>query len=62
MELHVSLAAAVPNGALRRAHPAAAGDHADARWRSTTATRSRPTTPGLGIDWDRDAIDDRRVA
>ena len=42
-------------------HPAVARDHHGARSTSTAAPRSRPTAPGLGIDWDRDAIDDRRV-
>ena len=62
MELHVSLAAAVPNGRLRRAHPAAARHHHDRDGGPWTATPSRRTAPGLGIDWDRDAMDDRRVA
>ena len=61
MELHVSLVAAVPNGryvehipqlrAITRTEMAIDDGHAVA-----------PEEPGLGIDWDRDAIDDRRVA
>lgn len=61
MELHVSLTAAVPNGryvehipqlrAITRTEMAIENGHAIA-----------PDTPGLGIDWDSDAIDDRRVA
>ncbi|WP_329047879.1 mandelate racemase/muconate lactonizing enzyme family protein [Amycolatopsis sp. NBC_01488] len=61
MELHVSLAAAVPNGryvehipqlrAITRTELAIENGHAVA-----------PETPGLGIDWDRDAMDDRRVS
>jgi L-alanine-DL-glutamate epimerase-like enolase superfamily enzyme len=61
MELHVSLAAAIPNGhyvehipqlhAITRTGIAIEGGHAIA-----------PSEPGLGIDWDRDAIDARRVA
>ena len=61
MELHVSLTAAVPNGryvehipqlrAITRSEMAVADGHAVA-----------PDVPGLGIDWDADAIDDRRVA
>jgi len=61
MELHVSLAAAVPNGryveripqlrAITRGEVEIVDGHAVA-----------PSQPGLGIDWDRDAIDDRRVA
>jgi L-alanine-DL-glutamate epimerase-like enolase superfamily enzyme len=60
MELHTSLAAAVPNGryvehipqlrAITRSELAVADGHAVA-----------PDVPGLGIDWDADAIDDRRV-
>ncbi|WP_052850010.1 mandelate racemase/muconate lactonizing enzyme family protein [Streptomyces avicenniae] len=61
MELHVSLAAAIPNGryvehipqlrAITRGELEIVEGHA-----------VPPETPGLGIDWDRDAIDDRRVA
>jgi L-alanine-DL-glutamate epimerase-like enolase superfamily enzyme len=60
MELHVSLTAAVPNGryvehipqlrAITSSEMAIVDGHAVA-----------PDTPGLGIDWDQDAIDDRRV-
>ncbi|MCO8275072.1 mandelate racemase/muconate lactonizing enzyme family protein [Actinoplanes sp. TRM 88003] len=60
MELHVSLCCAVPNSrylehipqlrAITRGEIGLAGGHALA-----------PSTPGLGIDWDRDAIDDRRT-
>jgi len=59
MELHVSLTAAVPNGryvehipqlrAITRTEMEIVDGHAVA-----------PDEPGLGIDWDRDAIDDRR--
>ncbi|MEU8207645.1 mandelate racemase/muconate lactonizing enzyme family protein [Micromonospora sp. NPDC049044] len=61
MELHVSLCAAVPNSryvehipqlrAITRTEIAIVDGHALA-----------PGEPGLGIDWDRDAIEDRRVA
>jgi L-alanine-DL-glutamate epimerase-like enolase superfamily enzyme len=61
MELHVSLVAAVPNGryvehipqlrAITRGELAVRDGHAIA-----------PDTAGLGIDWDLDAIADRRVA
>ncbi|MFE4951936.1 mandelate racemase/muconate lactonizing enzyme family protein [Leifsonia sp. NPDC056665] len=61
MELHVSLVAAVPNGryvehipqlrSITRNEMAIKDGHALA-----------PDTPGLGIEWDPDAIDDRRVA
>jgi L-alanine-DL-glutamate epimerase-like enolase superfamily enzyme len=61
MELHVSLAAAVPNGMYVEYIP-----------QLGAITRSRltiedghvrpPESPGLGIDWDLDAIDNRRAA
>lgn len=61
MELHVSLAAAVPNGrfvehipqlrAITRGEMTVIDGHAVA-----------PDLPGLGIVWDTDAIDDRRTA
>ena len=61
MELHVSLTAAVPNAAwveyipqlddITRSRLAIADGHAVA-----------PDAPGLGIDWDFDAIDARAVA
>jgi len=61
MELHVSLAAAVPNGrfvehipqlrAITSREMSVVDGHAVA-----------PDEPGLGIAWDRDAMDDRRVA
>lgn len=61
MEIHVSLTAAVPNGryvehipqlrAITKTEMEIADGHAVA-----------PDEPGLGIDWDRDAIDDRRVS
>jgi L-alanine-DL-glutamate epimerase-like enolase superfamily enzyme len=60
MELHVSLACAVPNSrylefipqlrAITHGQMAVQDGHALA-----------PSRPGLGIDWNRDAIDDRRV-
>ncbi|WP_412538801.1 mandelate racemase/muconate lactonizing enzyme family protein [Longispora sp. K20-0274] len=61
MELHVSLCAAVPNSAYLEHIP---------QLRAITRTEIAvvdgqalaPTAPGLGIDWDRDAVDDRRVA
>ena len=61
MELHVSLVAAIPNGryvehipqlrAITRGQLRIEDGHAVA-----------PDGPGLGIAWDRDAIEDRRVA
>jgi len=61
MELHVSLAAAVPSGHYVEYIP---------QLRAITTSSITiedgfalaPDTPGLGIDWDRDAIDDRRVS
>lgn len=60
MELHVSLTAAVPNGRYVEHIP---------QLRAITSTEMEivdgyavaPDTPGLGIDWDQDAIEDRRV-
>lgn len=61
MEIHTSLVAAVPNGryveyipqlrAVTTRQPRISDGHAFA-----------PEEPGLGISWDRDRIDDRRVA
>ncbi|MFI5589766.1 mandelate racemase/muconate lactonizing enzyme family protein [Amycolatopsis sp. NPDC051758] len=61
MELHVSLAAAIPNGRYVEHIP---------QLRAITRTEMTvenghavpPETPGLGIDWDRDAMDDRRTS
>ncbi|WP_028051230.1 mandelate racemase/muconate lactonizing enzyme family protein [Cellulomonas sp. URHD0024] len=61
MELHVSLAAAVPNGLYVEHIP---------QLRAVTRTELEVAdgmavasdSPGLGIDWDADAVDDRRVA
>ena len=61
MELHVSLVAAIPNGRYVEHIP---------QLRAITRTEMRirdghavaPDTPGLGIDWDLDAIADRRKA
>jgi L-alanine-DL-glutamate epimerase-like enolase superfamily enzyme len=60
MELHVSLVAAIPNGRYVEHIP---------QLRAVTREEMRvenghavaPDAPGLGIAWDRDAIDDRRV-
>jgi L-alanine-DL-glutamate epimerase-like enolase superfamily enzyme len=61
MEIHVSLAAAVPNGMYVEYIPQLA---AITRSRLTVADGlvSPPGSPGLGIDWNWDAIADRRVA
>jgi L-alanine-DL-glutamate epimerase-like enolase superfamily enzyme len=60
MELHVSLCCAVPNSRYLEHIP---------QLRAITRREIEvdggaalaPMTPGLGIEWDRDAIDDRRV-
>ncbi|MGN8048965.1 mandelate racemase/muconate lactonizing enzyme family protein [Curtobacterium sp. 22159] len=61
MELHVSLVAAVPNGRTVEHIP---------QLRAITSREMTieggqavaPDEPGIGIAWDRDAMDDRRVA
>jgi L-alanine-DL-glutamate epimerase-like enolase superfamily enzyme len=61
MELHVSLVAAVPNGRYVEYIP---------QLRAITRTEIEivdghalaPDRPGIGIDWDWDAVDDRRVS
>lgn len=61
MELHVSLCCAIPNARYVEHIP---------QLRAVTRSELQtvdgwalaPTAPGLGIDWDPDAIDDRRVA
>ena len=61
MELHVSLVAAIPNGRYVEHIP---------QLRAVTRGQLRiengcavaPDEPGLGIPWDRDAVDNRRVA
>ncbi|WP_254679013.1 enolase C-terminal domain-like protein [Arthrobacter sp. 24S4-2] len=61
MELHVSLVAAVPNGQYVEHIP---------QLRSVTRSEIEvrdghavaPDAPGIGIDWNTDAIDDRRIA
>jgi L-alanine-DL-glutamate epimerase-like enolase superfamily enzyme len=61
MELHVSLVAAIPNGRYVEHIP---------QLRAVTKSQMKvedghavaPDAPGLGIDWDSDAIDDRRTA
>ncbi len=61
MELHVSLVAAVPNGRFVEHIPQL---RAITRDEMTIADGCAiaPGTPGLGIAWDRDAMEDRRVA
>ncbi|MFC9248928.1 mandelate racemase/muconate lactonizing enzyme family protein [Streptomyces sp. NPDC057136] len=61
MELHVSLVAAVPNGKFVEYIP-----QLRAVTRSEMTVRDgvalAPDEPGIGIDWDMDAIDNRRVS
>ncbi|MFE4956007.1 mandelate racemase/muconate lactonizing enzyme family protein [Streptomyces sp. NPDC056653] len=61
MELHVSLAAAVPNGIYVEHIP-----QLQTITHSTLAIEDGcvrpPDTPGIGIDWNPDALDDHRVA
>jgi L-alanine-DL-glutamate epimerase-like enolase superfamily enzyme len=60
MELHVSLACAVPNSRyLEHIPQLRAITHGELEVAAGHALA--PATPGLGIDWNRDAIDDRRV-
>ncbi|WP_439659028.1 mandelate racemase/muconate lactonizing enzyme family protein [Lentzea sp. HUAS TT2] len=60
MELHVSLAAALPNGRFVEYIP-----QLRAITKSEMTVRNghalAPEAPGLGIDWDRDAMDDLRA-
>ena len=61
MELHVSLVAAIPNGRYVEHIPQLRAITRD-QLRIETGHAIAPDAPGLGIAWDRDAIDDRRVA
>ena len=61
MELHVSLAAAIPNGRYVEHIPQLrAITHGELRIEDGHALA--PETPGLGIAWNHDAIADRRTA
>jgi len=60
MELHVSLSAAVPNGAYVEHIPQLrAVTHGELEILDGEALA--PQEPGLGINWNRDALDNRRV-
>jgi L-alanine-DL-glutamate epimerase-like enolase superfamily enzyme len=61
MELHVSLVAAIPNGRYVEHIPQLRAITRD-QLRIEDGHAIAPDAPGLGIAWDRDAIDDRRVA
>jgi L-alanine-DL-glutamate epimerase-like enolase superfamily enzyme len=61
MELHVSLVAAIPNGAYVEHIPQLrAITHGEMTIEGGRALA--PTTAGLGIHWDTDAIDNRRIS
>ena len=60
MELHVPLLLRGAEQPVPGAHPAAAGDHH--RRDQIRDGNARAPTPGLGIDWDRDAIEALTVA
>ncbi|PDQ34730.1 MAG: mandelate racemase [Candidatus Lumbricidophila eiseniae] len=61
MELHVSLVAAIPNGAyVEHIRQLRAITHSEMRLENGSAFA--PDAVGLGIDWNRDAIENRRVA
>jgi L-alanine-DL-glutamate epimerase-like enolase superfamily enzyme len=61
MELHVSLVAAVPNGRYVEHIPQSRAITGEGM-RIEDGHAVAPDTPGLGIDWDFDAIEDRTVA
>ena len=61
MELHVSLSAAVPNGAWVEYIPQL-DDVTTSRMAMADGYAIPPDTPGLGIDWDWRAIEGRTVA
>ncbi|MCU1686347.1 MAG: mandelate racemase [Amycolatopsis sp.] len=61
MELHVSLTAAIPNGRYVEHIPQLRAI-TTAEMTIDTGHAVAPETPGLGIAWDRNAMDDRRVA
>lgn len=61
MELHVSLAAAIPNGRFVEHIPQLRAV-TDSEIRIEDGRALAPMTPGLGIDWNLDALDDRTVA
>ncbi|HEY3953826.1 MAG TPA: mandelate racemase/muconate lactonizing enzyme family protein [Streptosporangiaceae bacterium] len=60
MELHVSLAAAVPNGSWVEHIPQLAAITRN-RLAIAGGLATPPDTPGTGISWDWDAIDDQRI-
>lgn len=61
MELHVSLAAAVPNGMYVEHIPQLRAITHSSLVIEDGQVRP-PDVPGIGIDWNLDALDDHRVA
>lgn len=61
MELHVSLAAAVPNGIYVEYIPQLQAVTSSSLV-ITDGCVTPPDVPGTGIDWNPDALDDHRVA
>ena len=62
MELHVSLAAAVPNALYVEHIPQLRAVTTGEIEISDDGYAVPPSEPGVGISWDRDAVEDRRVA
>jgi L-alanine-DL-glutamate epimerase-like enolase superfamily enzyme len=61
MELHVSLACAVPNGKYVEFIPQLDG-LTTSHLRIENGCAVAPTTPGIGVDWDFDAVKTKRIA
>jgi L-alanine-DL-glutamate epimerase-like enolase superfamily enzyme len=61
MELHVSLAAAVPNGRIVEYIPQLRAV-TTRELGVTEGLATAPDEPGIGIAWDEDALEDLRVA
>ena len=61
MEIHVSLAAAVPNGLYVEHIPQLRGI-TNTQMTIENGNAIAPTTPGLGIDWNFAAIDGMRIS
>jgi L-alanine-DL-glutamate epimerase-like enolase superfamily enzyme len=60
MELHVSLACAVPNGKYVEFIPQLDG-LTTSRLSIDNGCAVAPTTPGIGVDWDFDAVKAKRI-
>ena len=61
MELHVSLACAVPNGKYVEYIPQL-DDLTTSRLRIENGMAVAPMTPGLGVEWDPDALKAKAIA